>query len=220
MLAPALVMGTGVQWQRAQNARPPLLSTAVIVEASGGLVGIRPGALAPPLADGTRVVQGSDLGAAAALQLAEQRQAVSAEPLMRRAGAYSDLLRTAVIDMQTLTRPNGAVISAWPQPWRYVWPRDAAFVATAFAHDDQLAQSERVLLFLQQVEPASGVFQARYLPDGSGVPDARGEASDSTGLVLWAVAELATQERRRPRAQLCSCGCRVWCASRQRPSTT
>jgi glucoamylase len=185
-------MGTGMQWQRAQNVRLPLLSTAVVVEASGKLVGIEPGALAPPLADGTRVVRSSDLGPAAASQLAEQRQAVSAGPLIPRAGGYADLLRTALIDLQTLTGPNGAAISGWPQPWRYVWPRDAALAAAAFAHNDQLAQSERVLLFLQRVEPETGVFQARYLPDGSGVPDARGEESDATGLVLWAMAQLAT----------------------------
>ena len=75
-----------MQWQRAQNVRLPLLSTAVVVEASGKLVGIEPGALAPPLADDTRVVRSSDLGPAAASQLAEQRQAVSAGPLMPRAG--------------------------------------------------------------------------------------------------------------------------------------
>jgi GH15 family glucan-1,4-alpha-glucosidase len=34
------------------------------------------------------------------------------------------------------------------------------------------------------------VFQARYRPDGSGPPDARGEESDGTGLVLWATDQV------------------------------
>jgi glucoamylase len=41
------------------------------------------------------------------------------------------------------------------------------------------------------VQPASGVFQARYLPDGSGVPDDRGDQVDGSGWALWAVGQVA-----------------------------
>jgi GH15 family glucan-1,4-alpha-glucosidase len=47
--------------------------------------------------------------------------------------------------------------------------------------------------FLQQVQPESGLFQARYLPDGSGVPDARGVELDGVGWALWATGQVATE---------------------------
>ena len=54
--------------------------------------------------------------------------------------------------------------------------------------------------FLQRVQPESGLFQARYLPDGSGVPDARGVELDGLGWALWATAQLAAELPKKDRA--------------------
>jgi hypothetical protein len=40
------------------------------------------------------------------------------------------------------------------------------------------------------VQGPDGSFEARYLPDGSGVPDDRAPQTDGTGWVLWAAAEV------------------------------
>ena len=55
------------------------------------------------------------------------------------------------------------------------------------------ADAERIVAFLQRVQPESGLFQARYLPDGSGVPDARGVELDGVGWALWATGQLAAE---------------------------
>ena len=106
-----------------------------------------------------------------------------------------------------LTLGNGAALAGWSPHWRYVWPRDAAFVVAALARAGHTEDAERVLTFLQQVRPAqgasSGGFQARYLPDGSGgVPDDRGPEADGAGWVLWAAAVLADAVPRPDRTAL------------------
>src|SRR5437764_302230 len=68
-----------------------------------------------------------------------------------------------------------------------------AAVAAAFAAAGHRDDALRVLEYLQALQPASGVFQARYRPDGTGPPDARGQQSDGSGLVLWATARLVAQ---------------------------
>src|SRR5690606_41689131 len=50
--------------------------------------------------------------------------------------------------------------------WRYVWPRDAAFVAVAFAAAGHLDDAVGVLEYLQRVQGTDGRFEARYVPDG------------------------------------------------------
>jgi glucoamylase len=48
--------------------------------------------------------------------------------------------------------------------------------------------------FLQAVQPDTGEFQARYLPDGSEPPDGRGVQLDGTGWALWALRQVVEQE--------------------------
>jgi GH15 family glucan-1,4-alpha-glucosidase len=101
------------------------------------------------------------------------------------------MVRTALLDLRTLTLPNGASLAGWPQAWRYVWPRDAAFVAVALAHTGHADDAVGVLRYLQTVQAADGSFQARYLPDGSGrAPDGRGEESDGPGWALWGAEQV------------------------------
>ncbi|WP_139316096.1 glycoside hydrolase family 15 [Cellulosimicrobium sp. CUA-896] len=64
--------------------------------------------------------------------------------------------------------------------------RDASFAAAAFARTGHVDDALDVLRFLARVQEDDGSFHARYLPDGSGVPDDRGLQSDGVGWVLWA----------------------------------
>jgi glucoamylase len=72
-------------------------------------------------------------------------------------------------------------------------------VASALARTGHYADAERVVGFLQQVQPESGLFQARYLPDGSGVPDDRGVELDGIGWALWATDQVVAELNRADR---------------------
>ena len=112
---------------------------------------------------------------------------------------WQPMVRTALLDLHVLTLGTdpgeAAAIAAWSTRWRFVWPRDAAFVAAAYAVTGHPDDAARVLAFLQRVQPTSGRFQARYLPDGSGgVPDERGEEADGAGWTLWALARVTATD--------------------------
>jgi glucoamylase len=109
--------------------------------------------------------------------------------------AYADMARQALLDLRVLTSPAGtspgAVLAAPSTNWRYVWPRDAAFVAVAYARTGRHAEAVEVLGFLQAQQEDDGSLQARYLPTGeAAVPDDRGLQEDGPGWALWAVAEV------------------------------
>ncbi len=90
--------------------------------------------------------------------------------------------------MRLLTNRDGASVAAWRTAWQYVWPRDAAFVVTAFAATGHLGEAADVLGYLSGVASNTGLWQARYLPDGSGLtPDCRVMQFDGAGWVPWAV---------------------------------
>ena len=108
-------------------------------------------------------------------------------------GLDGDLVRAALLDLHLLSRAHGVPVAGWTTAWRHVWPRDSAFAASALARTGHLADAEGILDFLARVQPVSGLFQARYLPDGSGVPDDRGVQLDGTGWALWACAQVAAE---------------------------
>lgn len=105
----------------------------------------------------------------------------------------STMVVDALRDLHDLSQPYGVPVAGWAGPWRYVWPRDSALAAAALARTGHQADAERILTFLGQVQPDPGVFQARYLPDGSGVPDDRGEQLDGTGWALWASDQVGAE---------------------------
>ena len=106
---------------------------------------------------------------------------------------YADLAEQALRDLDALVLPNGAAIAGTSAAWRYVWPRDASFTAVALARTGHPDDAFEVLTYLQRMQDersSGGVFEARYLPDGTGaVPDERGLQLDGNGWVLWAVAQ-------------------------------
>jgi GH15 family glucan-1,4-alpha-glucosidase len=104
---------------------------------------------------------------------------------------HATLVSRALLDLRALTTPDGAATAGRATAWRYVWPRDASFVAAALARSGHRADAVAILRYLQRLPLGPAGFQARYLPDGSGaVPDHRGIESDGVGWVLWAADEV------------------------------
>lgn len=105
---------------------------------------------------------------------------------------YAGMAEQALRDLEALVLPGGYAVAGLSEGWRYVWPRDASFTAAALAATGHPDDAHLVLMGLRDLQDrgsADGVFDARYLPDGSGdVPDDRGLQLDGNGWVLWAVA--------------------------------
>ncbi|MCD0453167.1 glycoside hydrolase family 15 [Actinocorallia sp. API 0066] len=92
----------------------------------------------------------------------------------------------ALLDLRLLTTPTGASTASWYGMWNYVWPRDAAFHAAAFAATGHPREARDVLAFLARVQEPDGRWDTRYRPDGSAVDDGRAVQLDEIGWVLWA----------------------------------
>jgi GH15 family glucan-1,4-alpha-glucosidase len=106
---------------------------------------------------------------------------------MPATGVPYDLVRHALADLDALTLPDGATLAGWDGPWRYVWPRDASFVAAARCSVKQYSEAGRVLGFLDRIRPTAGRWGARYsAPEGGELQDGREAQLDGSGWVLWA----------------------------------
>lgn len=173
---------------RSRHATEPLRSAGVAIAADGSRVPLPAGAPLVPLLPGSRVL--ASTGAAGQVLAAEQRTWLAAGTVPPVTAGQQDMVRTALLDLNTLLLPDGAAVAGWPKSWRYVWPRDASMIAVALSRTGHRADALSVLQFLQGQLPPHGVFQARYQPDGSGPPDGRGEQTDGTGWVLWAAVQL------------------------------
>ncbi len=93
----------------------------------------------------------------------------------------------ALLNLLLLTRPNGAALAGPHSRWRYVWPRDASFVAVAFAATGHHEESYRILEFLGGAQERDGAWEARYNPDGTPVLDGRSRQLDAVGWYPWAL---------------------------------
>ncbi|MFH5824880.1 glycoside hydrolase family 15 [Georgenia sp. AZ-5] len=168
---------------------------------------------------GSRVLAAA-AGAPDAVALAEEQRAWLAAGTVPGEGTrYEELVTGALLDLRTLTGATfdadgrtvtaapGAAVAGWTDRWRYVWPRDASFVAAALARTGHTADAVGVLTFLRDLQSAEGGFHARYLADGSGVPDGRGIQLDGNGWVVWSAATVLGEiedpvERRAALAEL------------------
>jgi glucoamylase len=187
LLLVAVIGYSGLLAHRNQVASIPLHAITVAVGPGGNLVEV---AAVDDLVPGSRVLAEMP----DSVDLAREQAAwLAAGTVPRVAGLDSDMVTIALLDLHVLSRPYGVTVAGWSQPWRYVWPRDAALVASALARTGHHADAERILTFLQHVQPTSGLFEARYLPDGSGVPDDRGIELDGIGWALWATKEVAAE---------------------------
>ncbi|MDN5587026.1 MAG: hypothetical protein L0J17_01895 [Brevibacterium sp.] len=101
-----------------------------------------------------------------------------------------DLATSALLDLWVLTDSLPATVASWSQPWRYIWPRDAAFAAVALARVGLVHVAWQHLLHLQSLQSPDGSFAARFTPDQGSAPDERLSQFDALGLLLWAVSEV------------------------------
>lgn len=188
LVALALIASSASSLDR-REARFPLYSSTVALAGPGRPVEV--GGDPTLLIPGTRVLVTADDAEELA---AEQRAWLASGSVPVVPGLEgSTLVSDALLDLHVLSAEHGVAVAGWAHPWRFVWPRDAALVATAFARTGHLDDAERVIDFLQEVQPESGLFHARYHPDGSGVPDARGVQTDGLGWALWATQQVAEQ---------------------------
>jgi glucoamylase len=101
--------------------------------------------------------------------------------------AEREMAARALLDMRTLTRPNGAAVVAWYDFWQFVWPRDGSWISAAFAATGHPKEAYAILRFLQQAQRPDGTWEARYHPiDATPVKDGRQWQLDSNGWVPWA----------------------------------
>ncbi|HTY73076.1 MAG TPA: glycoside hydrolase family 15 [Actinomycetes bacterium] len=189
VLAVVAATTVGVQVQRHQHVSAYLHGAGVAIGPDGAVELLPVGTPASALLPGSRVLakQGAEMLAFATAQ----RAWVAAGTVPGEGTRWESMARDALLDLHTLTLPSGATPAGWARKWRYVWPRDAAFVAAAYAATGHLGDARAELAYLQRVQGPSGVFEARYVLDGSGPPDGRWAQSDSTGWVLWATGRLA-----------------------------
>ena len=187
LLLIVMISSSGLVAHRNLDTTIPLDAVAVALGPGGALVEV---AAADALDPGTRVLAGMP----DSLDLAREQAAWLADGTVPQvSGLSSDMVAVALLDLHVLSRQYGVPVAGWSNPWRYVWPRDSALAASALARTGHTADAERIVGFLERVQPESGLFQARYLPDGSGVPDTRGVELDGLGWALWATSQLAAE---------------------------
>lgn len=107
-----------------------------------------------------------------------------AEPLGDGAPAWArSSYRRSLLALRALTdRRSGAVAAGARDGWAYVWPRDAAAVALAYASAGYGAEARRVAGFLTGLDPAAA---ARFHGDGSAVTG-RAAQGDAAGWIAAA----------------------------------
>lgn len=117
-----------------------------------------------------------------------------------RGDAGRGMTRDALLDLHVLTRDQEVTVAGWDKPWHYVWPRDLAFVISAFSRTGHFPEAIQNLAFLQSVQEPSGSFESRYRPDSGVSPDARQAEADGPAWALWGLAEATRQLGPRERA--------------------
>lgn len=197
-LAVLLVSSGALVWQ-GSHRQVPLHQETATRDAWGRLVEVAPGRSADgwvPLSSDPATVP-LEVSVLAAREASRQAWLASGW-VPEASDPRAAMVRAALADLHTLTAPTGAApgaVLAGPSPaWRYVWPRDAACVAVAFARTGHQQDALRTLLLLQELQAGDGSMQARYLPGGDGgVPDDREPQEDGPGWALWAAAALVEE---------------------------
>lgn len=147
---------------------------------------------------GTEAAQSLDSGSRVMPELDDPAPALRQREFLDQCGAWlqrlpghrRDLATSALLDLWVLTDSLPATVASWDQPWRYIWPRDAAFAAVALARVGMVDLAWKHLLHLQSLQSQDGSYAARFIPDLGMAPDARPPQSDASGLLLWAVSEV------------------------------
>lgn len=156
-----------------------LPGSSVLRLPDGRLRYVPSGAAAPVTGDA------DDPGARAAVE--ESRSWLGRGTVPGRTPEERRMAERALLDLRLLTRPDGAALAAPNRGWHYVWPRDAAWTAAAFAATGHHEESYRVLSFLAEVQEDDGAWEARYRAGGAPVLDGRPAQLDAVGWFPWAV---------------------------------
>ncbi|MFC8504489.1 hypothetical protein ACFUC1_19205 [Pedococcus sp. NPDC057267] len=172
---------------RAGRRDLPLYCEAVALGEAGARTPV-PVGRADLLVEGTRVLR-TDRSPARLVD-DEAEFLGSAAAWTRATGRWSEVTRTALLDLRVLGHGLPAAVAGWTSPWRYVWPRDCAHVAVALARCGFLDAGVAQLRFLQEVQRADGWFEARYDAVTRRSPDARPRQFDGAAWALWAVSSL------------------------------
>lgn len=165
----------------------PAVAAGAAFVPSSGVLRLPDGGLAyvPDGATDLATVAADDPGALARVRA--DRAWLAAGRVPGRTAEQRAAAARALLDIRALTQPDGAVAAAWYGAWAYSWPRDGSFMAVALAAAGHHVEAERILGFAARMQGSDGTWQARYLLDGSGVPDDRPWQFDSNGWVPWAV---------------------------------
>ena len=175
--------------QRIMRAEVPLYSETVAF-AGGGARELVPVGHLDTVVPGTRVLAARPQSALLVEQ--EQQWLESVEPWARDGlDADEAVLRSAVLDLRALSVDLPVSVAGWTDRWRYAWPRDVSFVASALARLGHVEHAAAQLRFLQRVQRADGWFEARYDITRMRAPDDRVQQLDGTAWALWAAAQLA-----------------------------
>lgn len=87
------------------------------------------------------------------------------------------------------TARDGAMVCGARPFWSFIWPRDCSQQAAAYAVAGFLDEARRVVRWLLECAPDSGVHEARYRSDGQPMLlDNRPRQGDNPGFVCWAAA--------------------------------
>jgi len=108
------------------------------------------------------------------------------------------MYRRSLLVLRALTdRDTGAVAAGAREGWAYVWPRDAAAVAIAFASAGYVPEAQRIVRFLDDLDLSAA---ARFYGDGMPVPDreAQGDAAGWVDAAARAAGLPASDASLRP----------------------
>ena len=174
---------------RIRRAEVPLYSETVAF-LSPGWRELVPAGHTDTLVPGTRVLAGRPLST----KLVEDELAwleQSSPWVATTLDGGDDVLRSALLDLRALSVGLPVSVAGWSDRWRYAWPRDVSFVATALARIGHPEHAARQLAFLQEVQREDGVFEARYDPNTRRTPDERVAQLDGSAWVVWGAHQLA-----------------------------
>ena len=109
--------------------------------------------------------------------------------------SHSLVERSILTLLQLCDRKTGGIIASpsTDPDYRYVWPRDAFYVALALDRSGYHEQAERFYMWCARAQDRSGVLRQRYYSSpeliGPAWGPAWGEEIDETACVLWGMVE-------------------------------
>ena len=174
---------------RIRRAEVPLYSETVAFR-SPGWRELVPAGHTDAVVPGTRVIARGPM----TTQLVEDEQAwleASSPWVLTALAGGDDVLRSALLDLRALSVGLPVSVAGWSDRWRYAWPRDVSFVATALARIGHAEHAADQLAFLQEVQRHDGFFEARYDLGTRRTPDERVAQLDGSAWVVWAARQLA-----------------------------